>query len=518
MKNIKKILIAVGIIILIIVGIFIIRKCSTKEVVIKSLSEQIYEVKTISEFGKSGSVWDAYEVDENNNYVGIVEFGSYYHPEYDRWLSIDWIVLEKDEKNKKALLFSADVFDQIKYSNDPNDATWENSNLRDFLNGDFLYTSFSDSERNNILETPLINSANPLYGTSSGQNTIDKIFALSCDYNEIYKYFPGSHNENGNFISNLLIPTQSKTYYLRTAGAFSESQMSNMSAERKVLVVDENDGTINMDGIDVCSDAYVRPAMWVKYYPDVESNSKNIEDSYIQKNRIESEDLAIQASKVKCVTEYSKNTVVKKMDTVKFGSYPQSGEIGVGNEPIEWIVLEKNNNEMLLLSKYILDCKCFNDEDKEVTWETCTLRKWLNDAFYNYAFSTNEKEKIVKSVVKNKENVEYGTSGGNDTVDFVYLLSNDECIKFFGNIDNRHNNKCLATNATEYAKNIFNNGRQLYVKKTQRFSWDYGNSEFWLRSPAENNYFGKVWSHGEIYGAVVNYCDAGVRPLIRVKY
>ena len=229
--------------------------------------------------------------------------------------------------------------------------------------------------------------------------------------------------------------------------------------------------------------------------------------------------LAKQAKKVKVVTEYSPDTLVDEMDTVTFGSYPQSDISGDKKDPIEWIVLEKNDSEMLLLSKYILDCKCYNDEEKDVTWGTCTLRKWLNDTFYDSAFSDNEKKYIIKSNVVNKDNSEYGTSGGNDTNDYVYSLSIDECRQYFGNEDANNFNKCLATKGTEYAKNVDNYGNKLWVSDATE--WYGGNSAFWLRSPGTYQITATdVLGDGYVrtYGYNVGNFYSGLRPLLKVKY
>ena len=114
------------------------------------------------------------------------------------------------------------------------------------------------------------------------------------------------------------------------------------------------------------------------------------------------------------------------MDTVIFGSYPQSDVSGNTKEPIEWIVLDRQGNKTLLLSKYILDCKCYNDVEKDITWENCTLRYWLNNTFYNTVFSSSEKSYIDNTFVINNDNASYNTSGGNNTYDNVFLLSIDE--------------------------------------------------------------------------------------------
>ena len=105
--------------------------------------------------------------------------------------------------------------------------------------------------------------------------------------------------------------------------------------------------------------------------------------------------------------------------TIEFGNYPQDKD---GTEkPIEWIVMKKEGNQVLLLSKYVLDAKPYNKELEDVTWETSDIRQWLNNEFYTTAFNKAEKAKIQTSLIKNEDNSKYGTNGGNDTEDNHFL-------------------------------------------------------------------------------------------------
>ena len=129
-------------------------------------------------------------------------------------------------------------------------------------------------------------------------------------------------------------------------------------------------------------------------------------------------------SSVKSIVDYLKNDgkPIDDFPTIMFGSYPQSDPNGKKKEPIEWIVLQKDytNNTASLVSKYILDCKCYNDLRENTTWETCSLRNWLNNEFYNMAFSNDEKKRIVSKIIVNEKNYEFGTDGGNSTEDKVF--------------------------------------------------------------------------------------------------
>jgi hypothetical protein len=76
-------------------------------------------------------------------------------------------------------------------------------------------------------------------------------------------------------------------------------------------------------------------------------------------------------------------------DIVTFGTYPQRAD-GSDQTPIQWRVLENRGRESFLLSEYILDCKRYHRESTAVTWQDCDLRRWLNDAFYDSAFTDAE--------------------------------------------------------------------------------------------------------------------------------
>ena len=152
----------------------------------------------------------------------------------------------------------------------------------------------------------------------------------------------------------------------------------------------------------------------VKAY--TKSGSKTIYGSY---SKVKSVTVGKQASGG-TVSDFSK---AKTGDYITFGSYEQDNDLTNGKEPIEWLVLSNNGEELYVVSRYALDCKPYNEEYTDVTWETCTLRKWLNDDFYMVAFSKTERSAIKTTTVKNADNPKYGTEGGNDTKDKVFLPS-----------------------------------------------------------------------------------------------
>ena len=94
------------------------------------------------------------------------------------------------------------------------------------------------------------------------------------------------------------------------------------------------------------------------------------------------------------------NTSLKAGDIVTFGRYEQDNRTSNGKEEIEWRVLEtdEQNGRVLLVSLYGLDTQPFDTtRSRVVTWESCTLRRWLNNEFLNSAFTGEEQSAILTS-------------------------------------------------------------------------------------------------------------------------
>ncbi len=146
-------------------------------------------------------------------------------------------------------------------------------------------------------------------------------------------------------------------------------------------------------------------------------------------------------------------TKLKAGDTFKFGAYEQDNNIENGKEPIEWIVLSNTNNELLVLSRHVLDLIKYNEEFSDITWADCSLRKWLNEDFFNTAFDEEEQYRIKTKELKNGDNPEYGTAGGKDTKDNVFLLSYSEAVNpsYGFNTDPNASDALRRCTATVYA-------------------------------------------------------------------
>ena len=210
----------------------------------------------------------------------------------------------------------------------------------------------------------------------------------------------------------------------------------------------------------------------------------------------------------KCGTSLTAKQPVSNIEVggiISFGSYEQDNNLDNGPEDIEWIVLDVQDGKALLLSKYGLDAKPYNTEKTDITWEQCTLRAWLNQDFLNTAFSEKEQSAILTTHVDNSDAQGisgWGTTGGNDTEDLVFLLSCHEAYGLYFTSDEAR--MCLPT---DYA---VANG----TKTSSDYKLDgYPTAAWWLRSPGTTQYYAALVSSGGSlgYGNVSNDIDV-VRP------
>ena len=188
-------------------------------------------------------------------------------------------------------------------------------------------------------------------------------------------------------------------------------------------------------------------------------------------------------------------------DTVFFGTYEQDNNTSTGKENVEWLILAKEGDKILVISDKSLDCQQYNASENDVTWNSCSLREWLNGTFFNAAFSMEEQALILDTNVSADKNPEYDTNSGSSTTDKIFLLSINEVNKYFGSDEAR---KCVPTSYAEARGAYADND---YLKNGACF--------WWLRSPGgcQNN-AAIVITDGSVYflGDRVNDDDGAVRP------
>ena len=211
-------------------------------------------------------------------------------------------------------------------------------------------------------------------------------------------------------------------------------------------------------------------------------------------------DSADKADSVRAKYETEKIKSAKVGDYVFFGAYEQDNDTSNGKEDIEWLVLEVKDGKVLLISRYALDRKPYNTRYTDITWETCSLREWLNNDFIDSAFSAKEQAMIPTVTVSADKNPEYDTYPGGATQDKVFLLSIAEANKYF------RSDSARQCKPTRYAGAYANS--------------DNGSCWWWLRSPGgSQSSAAGVHTGGAVscYGNYVLTGGGAVRPALWIN-
>ena len=194
-------------------------------------------------------------------------------------------------------------------------------------------------------------------------------------------------------------------------------------------------------------------------------------------------------------------------DTVYFGTYEQDDKKANGKEDILWTVLEKTDDAVLLLSVYGLDCQPYHNKNEAVTWETSSIRQWLNNDFLNEAFTSEQQARIRTADVPAHTNPDFETSPGNNTKDKVFLLSTEEAEQYL-----RTDEQCRCIPTTYAISHGVSCGTKKYA--------GHNTCTWFLRTPGlDATMAGYVSSAGKIrhVGYSVTTIFVGVRPAIWVE-
>ena len=197
-------------------------------------------------------------------------------------------------------------------------------------------------------------------------------------------------------------------------------------------------------------------------------------------------------------------------DKISFGSY-------------EWRVLEVKNNTALIITEYIIEQRAYHNAYKDITWADCSLRKYLNSEFYD-RFSAAEKSRIIPVLNKNPDNQWYGTKGGTDTQDSIFLLSIEETVcRYFGDSSSKLYSPGKNQRYWFERKDKNNSKRIARLESRKEGSWWW-----WLRSPGRVS-IKAVYIHGDgnigIQGNNIlkgnisdGECKGGLRPALWLKF
>lgn len=426
-------------------------------------------------------------------------FGNYWQNDADIKEPIEWQVLDK--KDGKGLMISKYGLDCQRYHSEYEASTWENCTLRKWLNSTFINDAFTPAEQLKILDALVTENKIYIIAQCPDNDSTDKIFLLSI--NEVNKFFTtcesreceptlyaiarGSYSVNSNMSGDKV----TCWWWLRSRGS-SWHDASNVCDDGSV-----NDYGLSGNDFHFC----VRPALWINLdsfdtiAPDSKENPTTVEDNPNDEKPLTQQTYEVDGSSVN-VDGF-----------VTFGKYMQSDASGAHGTPIEWQVLEIKDDKALLISRYVLDSKPYNDSLKNTTWDDCSLRRWLNEKFLNKVFSKKEREAIIETDVNNEKNPYYRVFAGENTKDKIFLLSISEVNNYFKDNELR---KCAPT---AYAK------KQGVYTNSLHYTEDGYSCWWWLRSPgAEHDLAASVYYGGavDIFGRGVDFDKCGVRPALWV--
>lgn len=469
-----------------------------------------------------------------------IYFGNYWQSDTDR----DGTADEDDEKEPiKWRILSIDgddaflVADQNlecqPYNDTYDKVTWETSTLRTWLNDTFLNKAFSTSEQAAIKNTAVINNDNPDDGTEEGTETTDKVYLLSGEevINRAYGFSTLGNKEAENRMA-------LNTAYTKKKGAYTEYEgngnwwLRSSAAVQRASYVKYN-GYVYQDSYSVTSENIaIRPALhlnlsyvsqWSKA-GTVASNGEVVEPTPPPTVPPVVTPVPTKNPLYTDIKEPRVSGTVTTWDCVYFGNYWQNDTDGDGiadqddeKEPIKWRVLSVVGDDMFLLADQNLDCQKYNDTYEKVTWETSTLRTWLNGSFFNDAFTVSERAAINRTKVINSDNPDKGTGGGKDTIDQVYLLSIEEVTNraygFSSSGDKEAQNR-------EACNTAYTEKRGAYTTTGSR---DERNGSWWLRSLGNYSSYGYyssyVGNNGYVNmsGGSVNNDTYAVRPALHLN-
>ena len=176
-------------------------------------------------------------------------------------------------------------------------------------------------------------------------------------------------------------------------------------------------------------------------------------------------------------------------------------------------ILKIQNGNMLVITDSVLDTKmefCRNLIKSD--WAHSDIRSFLNQDMYN-EFSGKEKSSILKTKVQTAPNLWYGTKGGSDTEDYLFLLSLEEVLTHLGGT--------AALQSPKPKRNFWLD--DAYNKNRRAYDEDGNPSWWWLRSPGISNLSAAV-VHQDGRVCLAGYCldetiygGGGVRPAMWVS-
>ncbi len=184
-------------------------------------------------------------------------------------------------------------------------------------------------------------------------------------------------------------------------------------------------------------------------------------------------------------------------DVVTFGRY-DTNPVNIGTERLQWIVLQKEENRLMLITKEGIAGSVYHQKHEEVSWEESDLCVFLNDTLYDEIFSRYEEDIIVDNP---------------DSGDRLSLLSETEVETFFAD------DKSRQLSITDVARSKGTNVNSA----SKANSWDmkgYRSSWWWLRGSKESFITAPIVTEDGVIltdEKYVNKPNGAIRPVVFVQ-
>lgn len=185
-------------------------------------------------------------------------------------------------------------------------------------------------------------------------------------------------------------------------------------------------------------------------------------------------------------------------------------------EPVKWKVLEVSDDDIFVMAEQTLDCQKYDSSKySSVTWETSTLRKWLNEQFIGQAFSAEEQKLIKQTNVTNPRNSVYSIDGGKNTTDQIYILSEEE-------VQNTKYGFCQITNEFSQTRNPaasdYSYSKGTHYSEFAADSREKG-SYWWIRTPGQSLSRAATVFNGKLdmEGSDADCANLGIVPVMHLK-
>ena len=376
---------------------------------------------------------------------GKITFGSYYQNRSKAVKApVKWRILKINGDD--AFVLADQALDARAYHNRSGKVTWEKCSLRKWLNHDFYNKAFTKEEKAAIKKSKVIN-------TEGGNDTKDRIYLPSLQEISDASYgFDGDVWESRKPLAKATDYAAEKKYLQRTTAGVKPTRCCEWwlrsPGEKKDMAsyidswpyTDYEDENTTKYGDTCRAKKGIRPVLHV--------NLKS--SAVISAGSLDSEGNIYDSDH-----EYE-NPVVKDgvttWDCIYFGNYYQT--LVFEKEPIEWRVLSVDKNDAFLVSEQILDVKPYHEKAEDITWENCTLRRWLQNDFFLTAFSPEEQEAIQIMNNRNEGVSSEAFKEGKATSDKIFLLSYQDASNPVYWFESQFYNGSIARRAlpTDYAR------------------------------------------------------------------